>query len=129
MPTNVAVITGNLTADPVLRMSKSSRAILNFGIANNQFNIDSDGNRVKHTNFIDCALFGKRAEALSSILKKGMKVTIKGSLHWSSWEKSGQKLSKISIWVDDIDLMSNNTERESEIYNHDIEIINEIPED
>ena len=54
------------------------------------------------TNFFDCTIFGKRALALSGILKKGMAVTIQGRLHYSSWENDGEKRSKVDITVSDV---------------------------
>ncbi|MCL2151261.1 MAG: single-stranded DNA-binding protein, partial [Coriobacteriia bacterium] len=48
----------------------------------------------------------------SKILTKGMKVAIEGKLRYSSWEKDGQRRSKIDINVDEIEFLTprNNTE-------------------
>ena len=39
-------------------------------------------------------------------MTKGTKVCILGKLRYMSWEKDGQKRSKIEVIVDDIELMS-----------------------
>ena len=51
-------------------------------------------------------MFGARGEALGEILEKGMKVAVEGKLRWSQWERDGQKRSKLSVVVDELDLMS-----------------------
>ena len=55
---------------------------------------------------MDCTLFGARADGLSKILVKGIKVAIDGKLRWSQWERDGQKRSKVEIIVDSLDFMS-----------------------
>ncbi|MEE1209895.1 MAG: single-stranded DNA-binding protein, partial [Parafannyhessea umbonata] len=59
-----------------------------------------------YPNFIDCTMFGARADALSRILAKGTKVAIEGKLRWSSWERDGQKRSKIEVIVDEVEFLS-----------------------
>ena len=55
-------------------------------------------------------MFGNRAEALSRILRKGMKVAIEGKLRYSSWEdkNGGGRRSKIEIIPDEVELLSQN---------------------
>lgn len=55
-------------------------------------------------------MFGNRAEALSRILRKGMKVAIEGKLRYSSWEdkNGGGRRSKVEIIPDEVVLMSQN---------------------
>lgn len=58
-------------------------------------------------NFVDCIVFGSRAEAVSRFISKGSKVAIEGKLRYSSWEtKEGQRRSKLEVIVDEIDFMS-----------------------
>jgi single-strand DNA-binding protein len=59
-----------------------------------------------YPNFIDCVVFGNRAEPLSRFLSKGMKVAIEGKLRWSQWERDGQKRSKIEVIVDEVEFLS-----------------------
>ena len=59
-----------------------------------------------YPNFIDCTMFGARAESLSRYLSKGTKVSIEGKLRWSQWEREGQKRSKIEVIVDELEFMS-----------------------
>ena len=66
----------------------------------------STGEYEDYANYINCVLFGKRAEGLSPFLKKGTKVAIEGKLRYSAWETEGQKRNKIEVIVDEIDLFS-----------------------
>lgn len=59
-----------------------------------------------YPNFVDCTMFGTRAEKLAGMLAKGTKVCILGRLRYMSWERDGQKRSKIEVIVDDIEFMS-----------------------
>ena len=58
-------------------------------------------------NFVDCVIFGARAEAMARILAKGMKVAVEGRLRYSSWQdKEGNRRSKLEVVVDDLDFLS-----------------------
>ena len=100
---NVAVISGNLTRDPELRRTQSGMAILTIGVASNYSKKNQQtGQWEDFPNFIDCTMFGNRAEGVANYLQKGTRVYVSGELRWSQWEKDGQKRSKIEILVDDI---------------------------
>jgi single-strand DNA-binding protein len=107
MAMNYVALSGNLTRDPEMRATKSGSTILTFGIAvNDRVKNGSTGEWEDYPNFFDCVVFGKRAESLSRILAKGMKVALGGKLRYSSWEKDGQRRSKIEVIVDSLDFMS-----------------------
>lgn len=103
---NSVNISGNLTRSPELRETTGGTTILSFGVAvNDRRKNPQTGEWEDYPNFVDCILFGKRADSLSRILTKGMKVSVSGRLHYSSWEKDGQRRSKIEVIAEDIDLM------------------------
>jgi len=114
MSINRVIISGNLTRDPELRSTASGLPVLGFGVAvwawggavtarrKNQ----QTGEWEDYPNFIDCTMFGARAESLSRYLGKGTKVAIEGKLRWSQWEREGQKRSKIEVIVDELEFMS-----------------------
>ncbi len=108
MSINRVVISGNLTRDPELRRTQSGMAIMGFGVAvNDRRRNNQTGEWEDYANYIDCTMFGNRAESLSNILTKGMKVAIEGKLRWSQWEtKEGQKRNKIEVIVDELEFMS-----------------------
>ena len=107
MGINRVIISGNLTRDPELRQTGSGMQILSFGVAVNDRRLNQQTQQWEDfPNFIDCTMFGKRAEALSRILRKGIKVCIEGKLRYSAWEKDGQKRSKLEVIPDEIEIMS-----------------------
>lgn len=100
-------ITGNLTRDPELRSTQGGTQVLHLGVAvNDRRRNPQTGNWEDYPNFIDCVMFGTRAEAIQRYLTKGTKVAIEGRLRYSSWERDGQKRSKIEVVVDEIEFMS-----------------------
>ena len=103
---NIVAISGNLTRDPELRMTPGGTQVLNFGVAvDDRTKNQQTGEWEDRPNFIDCVLFGNRADALSRILRKGIKVAVSGSLRWSQWERDGQKRSKVEVVADKVVLM------------------------
>lgn len=107
MGINKVMLTGNLTRDPELRQTSGGMSVLGFGIAVNDRHKNSQtGEWEDYPNFLDCTLFGARADALVKYLTKGTKVAIEGKLRYSTWEREGQRRSKIEIIVDNIEFMS-----------------------
>ena len=107
MSINRVIISGNLTRDPELRSTAGGMPVLGFGVAvNDRRKNQQTGEWEDYPNFIDCTMFGARAESLSRFLSKGTKVAIEGKLRWSQWEREGQKRSKIEVIVDELEFMS-----------------------
>lgn len=106
MSINRVNITGNLTRDPELRATAGGTQVLSFGVAvNDRRRNPQTGEWEDYPNFVDCTMFGTRAEAVSRFLAKGNKVAIEGKLRYSSWERDGQKRSKLEVIVDEIEVM------------------------
>lgn len=107
MSINRVLISGNLTRDPELRQTAGGLAVLGFSVAvNDRRKNQQTGEWEDCPNFIDCTMFGGRAESLSRFLSKGSKVAVEGKLRWSQWERDGQKRSKVEVVVDEVELMS-----------------------
>lgn len=107
MSINHVAVVGNLTREPEIRSTQSGTAVMSFGIAVNDRRKNASGQWEDVPNFFECVTFGNRANALGDILTKGMKVAVSGKLHYSSWEKDGQKRSKVDIIANDVELMQN----------------------
>lgn len=107
MSINRVCISGNLTREPEMRKTPVGTQILSFGLAvNDRRKNPQSGQWEDYPNFIDCVMFGARAEAVSKYLSKGAKVAIEGKLRYSSWEKDGKRRSKLEVIADEIELMS-----------------------
>ena len=99
---NKVILIGNLTRDPELRYTPSGSAVTTLGLAiNNKY---KQGDEWKEdTCFIDCVVFGKRAESCNEYLNKGAPVLVEGRLRWRSWEgQDGQKRSKHEVVANNI---------------------------
>ena len=112
MSINRVNISGNLTRDPELRMTSGGTQVLSFGVAvNDRRRNPQSGEWEDYPNFVDCTMFGARAEAVSRYLSKGSKVAIEGKLRYSSWERDGQRRSKLEVIVDEIEFMSRGSQQ------------------
>lgn len=104
---NNVSLTGRLTRDPELRVTAGGTQLLSFTLAfNTSVRNRQTGEWDERGNFIDCTMFGKRAEALERFLAKGQKVAIVGKLRYATWDKDGQRHSKLDLIVDEIDFMA-----------------------
>ncbi len=108
MSINRVVISGNLTRDAELRSTASGLPVLGVGVAvNDRRKNQETGQWEDYANYIDCTMFGTRAQSLAGYLKKGTRVSIEGKLRWSQWETPDkQKRSKIEVIIDELEFMS-----------------------
>lgn len=115
MSINKVFISGNLTRDCELRSTAAGTNILTFGVAvNDRRKNQQTGEWEDVPNFVDCVMFGSRAEKLAHYLAKGTKVAIDGKLRWSQWEKDGARRSKLEVIVDEIEFMSRGQQRQQQ---------------
>lgn len=103
MSINSVSISGYLTRDGELRYTQSGTPVLDLGVAVNERVKNSQGQWEDRANFVDCTMFGKRAESIAQYINKGTYVVIQGRLHYSSWAKDGQKRSKLEVIADELD--------------------------
>ena len=124
MSINRVNISGNLTRDPELRATTGGTQVLSFGMAvNDRRKNQQTGEWEDYPNFVDCTMFGSRAEKVSRYLTKGFKVAVEGKLRYSQWERDGQKRSKLEVIVEEIEFMSRQQAAEpapSDAYDEDI---------
>lgn len=108
MSINRVTISGNLTRDAELRSTQGGMAVAKIGVAVNERRKNASGGWEDYPNFVDCKMFGTRAEKLAPYLTKGTKVAIEGRLHYSSWEdrNGGGRRSKLEVNIDEIEFMS-----------------------
>lgn len=78
MSLNKITLSGNLGADAELRYTKSGNPVVSFSLAVNERTPNGDGTWGEYTNWPDCVMFGKRAEALAPWLRKGTKISLIG---------------------------------------------------
>ena len=89
---------GHITRD--LEVSQAgSTSVLNFGIAvNRKWKVE--GEYKEEVSFIDLSAFGKTAELISQYFVKGQAIFVEGRLKQDSWEKDGEKKTKLKVVVE-----------------------------
>ena len=93
---NRVILVGNLTRDPELRHIASGAAVTEIGLAVND-RVKKGDQWVDETTFVDVTLWGRTAEVATEYLSKGAPVLIEGRLKLDTWEKDGQKRSKMRV--------------------------------
>ncbi len=105
---NVWTFTGRLGADGELRTTQSGEKVLGFRVANDV----GFGDR-KTTQWVDCSIWGRRAEALAPHLTKGKAVVVSGEVTIREYEKrDGTRGAGLSVRVNEIDFTGGGREGE-----------------
>ncbi|MCA9355337.1 single-stranded DNA-binding protein [Candidatus Kaiserbacteria bacterium] len=94
---NKAMIYGNLTRDPELKVLPSGINVCSMAIATNRVYKDRDGNRQESVDYHNVVVFGNQAENSAKYLAKGNAVYVEGRLQTRSWDKDGQKQYRTEI--------------------------------
>ncbi len=111
---NKVIMVGNLTRDIELKYTGSGMAIGKTAIATNRRFKTGSGEQKEEVCFIDITLFGRAAEVANQYLKKGSRVLIEGRLVFEQWtDQSGNKRSKHSIAVDNMQMLGGREETPS----------------
>lgn len=113
---NTVVISGNLARDPHLRSTSSGTIVLQITVAVNDTRKNKQtGEWEDYPSFIDCIMYGQRADSLSRFLSKGTYVSIQGKLHQNRWQTDeGQTRSKIEVNIQEIHFESKKHESDTE---------------
>ncbi len=101
----VTTITGNLTADPELRVTQNGRPVASFTIANTPRFPDRDTGQWTdgETWFVRCSAWGDLGENIAESLTKGAAVVATGRLRARSWDADdGTKRTTVEMTVDDL---------------------------
>lgn len=101
---NRVVLMGNLTRDPELRYIPSGTAVSEIGLAVND-RVKKNDQWVDETTFVDITLWGRTAEVANEYLSKGSSILIEGRLKLDTWEKDGQKRSKLRVVADKMQMV------------------------
>lgn len=101
---NRVVLLGNLTRDPELRYIPSGTAVSEIGLAVND-RVKKNDQWVDETTFVDVTLWGRTAEVANEYLSKGSSILIEGRLKLDTWEKEGQKRSKLRVVADKMQMV------------------------
>jgi single-strand DNA-binding protein len=96
---------GNLGQDAELRHTPNGTQVLSFSVGTTVYR-----NKEKHTHWMRCSIFGKRAESLAPMLLKGSSVFVRGSLEPREYEAKGEKKFSLDVMVDDVEFIGGKRE-------------------
>ena len=110
---NRIILVGRLVKDPELRKTNSDISVANFTLAVDNTIKEVDGTR--GTLFIDCRVFGDKADNLCKYTRKGSKVAVDGSLNQRNFERQdGSKGKAIEVLVDSVEFLDPKQEEPKE---------------
>ena len=103
---NKVMLIGRLTRDPETRHTQGGQSVTSFGLAVNRSYRKKDSNElVEETAFVDVESWGKTGETFARYMKKGRQAYIEGRLRFDSWEKDGQKRTKLLVVMEEFQFL------------------------
>ena len=112
---NRVVLIGRLTKDVELRYSNSGVCFGHFSVAVNRSRKTESG-YADEVSFFECDIVGKMAESLSTYLRKGKQIAVEGELVQQRWQQDGQNKSRVTVFVNQLQLLGGNQSNESGNY-------------
>jgi single-strand DNA-binding protein len=94
---NRVILVGNVCFEIELRYTQGGTPVTDVRLAVNDRRKNQSGEWIEETTYIDVTLWGRQAEVAGEYLTKGSPVLIEGRLKLDSWEKDGQKHSKLKV--------------------------------
>jgi len=102
---NQVTLMGNLTRDPSLAYTPSKTAVVEFGLAVNRKWTKQDGSQGEEVLFVECQVYGKRAEVIDKHFEKGSPIFVQGRLKLERWEKDGTSHSRIRVVAENFEFI------------------------
>ena len=105
---NKVSLIGNLGFDPEVREIAKGRKIARLSVATNDTYRNASGERVTDTQWHTVVAWGRTAEAVEKVLRKGSPVSLEGRLVHRSYEaKDGTKRYVTEVVMNDFQLLAN----------------------
>ncbi|MBL8001954.1 MAG: single-stranded DNA-binding protein [Flavobacteriales bacterium] len=104
---NKVQLIGNLGFDPEVREIAKGRKVARISVATNDRYKNADGERVTDTQWHTVVAWGRTAEMVERLLRKGTQVALEGKLVHRSYEgRDGQKRYVTEIVLSDFQLLT-----------------------
>jgi len=102
---NRVFVMGNLTKDPEVKSLGSGQVVADLRLAISDSYVNKKGEKIETVCYVDVATWGREAENCKQYLHKGSPVFVEGRLQLDTWEKDGQKRSKLKIKADHVEFL------------------------
>lgn len=97
---NSVRLVGHLGADPEFKKLDNGGALTKFSLATNEYYKGKDGEKMTTTHWHNCVAWGKTAELMHQLLKKGQEVILSGRINYNSYQdQNGQNRKRTEIIV------------------------------
>lgn len=113
---NKVLLIGNLTRDPEVRATPKGTTVCSFSLAMNRRYRTEGGEDRDETTFVDIESYGKQAELIGKYLSKGRPLMVEGRLKLDSWEKNGEKRSRLKVVMENFQFMGGRDENGASDY-------------
>lgn len=97
MNVNLAIIVGNITRDPEMKVTPSGHNVCSFSVATNKTWYDKQNQKQERAEFHNVVAWGKAAENIAKYMRKGSQIYVEGELQTRSWDKDGVKHYRTEI--------------------------------
>jgi single-strand DNA-binding protein len=112
---NKVFLIGRLTRDPETRNISTGTAVVTFGLAVNRVYTNRTTNeKVEETTFVDVEAWGRQGETIARYTQKGRQILIEGRLKFDSWERDGQRRTRLSVVCEGFQFMDGGSRGASE---------------
>ncbi len=102
---NKVLLIGHVGRDPVLKYTPNGTAVANFSVATNEVYGSGDDRKTK-TEWHTIVAWGKLAETVNNLVKKGQLIYIEGKISSREWnDNSGNKRTFYEIVMRDFSLL------------------------
>jgi len=104
---NSVMLIGHLGQDPKVITTQTGRTLTELSLATNESYKNSEGVWIKDTDWHRCIAWGKLAELLGNLCKKGQELAVRGKLAYNIYEDNDGNRRKIpQVVIADFSILS-----------------------
>ena len=106
--TNMVILIGNVGADPEVRATRTGGSVAQVSLATSRrWNDKNTGEVREETEWHRVTCFNGLADNVGKYVRKGSKISVQGSIHYTSWTgQDGEKRYGVEIRADQIEFLS-----------------------
>ena len=111
---NIVILAGNIGNNPESRITQGETSVTTFSLATSRpryhdgkIQKDADGRRIQDTEWHRITCFNGLGKTVMEHCRKGMKVLVRGRLHYSNWtDNDGIERYNCEIIAETVDFLS-----------------------